>query len=188
MACFGENTGSVSVTATGGVSPYTYRLDTGPFQDNGSFGSLSAGDYIIIVRDANNCERQIQVGITQPEAALSRTVIVTDVACYGDSTGSVNLSVTGGTLPYTFLWSNEAETEDISGVPAGSYSVTVSDSNGCTILASASVEQPAEALTGSIVSLTNATEHGGSNGSIIASGSGGKPTHSFSLAEGGFPP
>jgi hypothetical protein len=66
VACFGENTGSVSVTATGGVSPYTYRLDTGPFQDNGSFGSLSAGDYIITVRDANNCERQIQVEMTFP--------------------------------------------------------------------------------------------------------------------------
>ena len=188
VACFGENTGSVSVTATGGVSPYTYRLDTGPFQDNGSFGSLSAGDYIITVRDANNCERQIQVEITQPEAALSGTVIVTDVACYGDSTGSVNLSVTGGTLPYTFLWSNEAETEDISGVPAGSYSVTVSDSNGCTILASASVEQPAEALTGSIVSLTHVSEHGESNGSITVSGSGGRSPYSYSLDEGEFQP
>ena len=188
VGCFGENTGSVSVTATGGVSPYTYRLDTGPFQDDGSFGSLSAGDYIITVRDANNCERQIQVEITQPEAALSRTVIVTDVACYGDSTGSVNLSVTGGTLPYTFLWSNEAETEDISGVPAGSYSVTVSDSNGCTILASASVEQPAEALTGSIVSLTHVSEHGESNGSITVSGSGGRSPYSYSLDEGEFQP
>ncbi|GEM_PF-5860918 len=188
VACFGENTGSVSVTAAGGVSPYTYRLDTGPFQDNGSFGSLSAGDYIITVRDANNCERQIQVEITQPEAALSRTVIVTDVACYGDSTGSVDLSVTGGTLPYTFLWSNEAETEDISGVPAGSYSVTVSDSTGCTIHASASVEQPAEALTGNIVSLTHVSEHGESNGSITISGSGGRPPYSYSLDEGEFQP
>ena len=188
VGCFGENTGSVSVTATGGVSPYTYRLDTGPFQDDGSFGSLSAGDYIITVRDANNCERQIQVEITQPEAALSRTVIVTDVACYGDSTGSVNLSVTGGTLPYTFLWSNEAETEDISGVPAGSYSVTISDSNGCTILASASVEQPAEALTGSIVSLTHVSEHGESNGSITVSGSGGRSPYSYSLDEWEFQP
>ncbi|HOG55772.1 MAG TPA: gliding motility-associated C-terminal domain-containing protein [Bacteroidales bacterium] len=188
VACFGENTGSVSVTATGGVSPYTYRLDTGPFQDNGSFGSLSAGDYIITVRDANNCERQIQVEITQPEAALSGTVIATDVACYGDSTGSVDLSVTGGTLPYTFLWSNEAETEDISGVPAGSYSVTISDLNGCTINASASVEQPAEALTGNVESVTNVLEHGGSNGSITVSGSGGTPPYSYSLDEGEFQP
>ncbi len=188
VACFGENTGSVSVTATGGVSPYTYRLDVGPFQDNGSFGSLSAGDYIITVRDANNCERQIQVEITQPEAALSGTVIVTDVACYGDSTGSVDLSVTGGTLPYTFLWSNEAETEDISGVPAGSYSVTISDLNGCTIHASASVEQPAEALTGNIESVTNVSEHGGSNGSITVSGSGGTPPYFYSLDEGEFQP
>ena len=188
VACFGENTGSVSVTAAGGVSPYTYRLDTGPFQDNGSFGSLSAVDYIITVRDANNCERQIQVEITQPEAALSGTVIVTDVACYGDSTGSVDLSVTGGTLPYTFLWSNEAETEDISGVPAGSYSVTISDLNGCTINASASVEQPAEALTGNVESVTNVLEHGGSNGSITVSGSGGTPPYSYSLDEGEFQP
>ena len=74
------------VIATGGVSPYTYRLDTGPFQDNGSFGSLSAGDYIIIVRDANNCERQIQVEITQPEEMCirDRGIVMTTIRVSND--------------------------------------------------------------------------------------------------------
>ncbi len=188
VICFGDNTGSVSVTASGGVPPYTYQLGSDPFQDNGTFGSLAAGIYNITIRDANSCELIMPVTISQPEAAVTGTISTTGIACYGDSNGSLDLSVAGGTLPYTYSWNTGAATEDISGLPAGSYSVTITDSNGCTGVASASLTQPSSALTGSIASLTNVSEYGGNNGSVTVTGSGGTAPYMYRIDEGEFQP
>ena len=184
--CFGDNTGSVTVTASGGVPPYGYKLGSGPFLANGTFGSLVAGNYSIRVRDANNCDFIIPVTINQPETAMAGTISPSSISCYGESSGSLNLSVTGGTLPYTFLWSNGAVTEDLTGLPAGNYSVTITDSNGCTSVANSAVTQPAAALSGSIVSRTDVTEYGGNNGSVTVSGSGGTSPYKYRLDDGEF--
>ena len=186
VICFGDNTGSVSVTAAGGVPPYGYQLGSGPFQTNATFGSLAAGNYIITIRDANNCDFMLPVTINQPESAMNGTITVAAIRCFGESNGSLDLSVTGGTLPYTFLWSNGAATEDIASLPAGNYSVTITDANGCTTLANSAVTQPASALTGSIVSRTDVTEFGGNNGSVTVSGSGGTSPYQYRLDENDF--
>ncbi|MFZ2339510.1 MAG: gliding motility-associated C-terminal domain-containing protein [Bacteroidales bacterium] len=186
VICFGDDTGSVSVTASGGVPPYGYQLGSSPFQTNGTFGSLVAGNYSITIRDANNCDFIMPVTIDQPETAMTGTISAVAVSCYGESNGSLDLSVTGGTLPYAFLWSNGAATEDITGLPAGNYSVTITDSNGCTSVANSAIAQPAAALSGSIVSVTDVTEYGGNNGSVTVSGSGGTSPYQYSLDDGEF--
>ncbi len=186
VICFGDNTGSVLVAASGGVPPYGYQLGSGPFQTNGTFGSLVAGSYSITIRDANSCDLIMPVTINQPETAINGTISVAAVSCYGESNGSLDLSVTGGILPYSFLWSNGAATEDITGLPAGSYSVTITDSNGCTSVANSAVTQPAAALSGSVVSRTDVTEYGGNNGSVTVSGSGGTSPYQYSIDDGEF--
>jgi len=114
-------------------------------------------------------------------AVPSVTTTVNDVACYSGTTGSVDLTVSGGTAPYTFLWSNGAVTEDISGVAAGIYSVTVTDANSCTATVSDTISQPASALSGSVTSQTDVTVYGGNDGSVTVAGSGGITPYQYSI-------
>ncbi|MDM8004322.1 MAG: hypothetical protein QUS66_15720, partial [Bacteroidota bacterium] len=142
ILCFGGNNGSISVAGTGGTAPYEYSLDGAPFQSSGSYTGLTAGTHPLIVRDANMCTFSQNVVLTQPAAALTASAVVTDVKCFGGTDGAVDLTVAGGTLPYSFLWSNGAITEDLTNVAASTYSVTVTDANACTANASGTVNQP----------------------------------------------
>jgi len=186
VACYGGNDGTVSVSGSGGFSPYEYRLGAGAYQASGTFASLAAGSFSISVRDANLCTFILPVAITQPSSALSGTIEVNNVGCFGDNSGSCNLTVTGGTSPYSFLWSNGAVTEDISNIFSGNYSVTVTDANGCNIVINASVNQPVAALSGNIASQSNVTVYGGSDGSVTISGAGGTSPFEYSINGGDF--
>ncbi len=142
ISCFGGSTGSITAAGSGGTPPYEYSLDGGAFQASGSYPGLTAGNHPLVVRDSKLCIFNQNVSLTQPASALGASVSITDVLCFGESTGAVNLTVTGGTTPYTILWSNGATTEDIANLTAGTYSVIVTDANLCTANASATVNQP----------------------------------------------
>src|SRR5205823_6381414 len=100
VACFGGATGSVTVAGSGGTSPYTYAIDGTTFGASGTFSSLGAGSYTITVKDANGCTTTQGVTITQPAAAFSSSISSqTNVACFGNPTGSVTVTGSGGTGP-----------------------------------------------------------------------------------------
>lgn len=120
-SCNAACDGSVSATATGGTSPYTY---------SGAGNNLCAGNYPVTATDANGCAVTDTAVVSEP-AAMTINSIETDVNCNGDNDGAINLTVSGGTAPYSYLWSNSAITEDISGLVAGTYNVTVTDSLNC---------------------------------------------------------
>src|SRR5690606_32334068 len=122
-----------------------------------------AGTYIVTVTDANSCTDTASVTITEP-TALSASAITTNVSCNGGSNGTVDLTVTGGTAPYTFVWGNTATTEDMTGLQAGTYNVTVTDAKGCTETATATVTEPT-VLSASAVT-TSVSCNGGSNGTV----------------------
>ena len=128
VSCFGANVGSINLSVSGGTSPYTYLWSNGSsFQD---LINLSAGTYTVTVFDNNNCSSTISTTITQaPPIALSQTHV--DATC-GSANGSINLTVNGGTAPYSYQWNNGMNTQDISNLSAGTYIVTVTDANGCT--------------------------------------------------------
>jgi hypothetical protein len=149
ITCNGLTNGSITVAPTGGTTPYSYAWS--PSGGTAATASgLSTGAYTVSVTDANGCTASASATITQPTAlGLSGFPTATNVNCFGDSTGSVTgLNPTGGTTPYTYLWSNGATTQSITGLPAGTYNGTVTDANGCTLSSPTgfTITQPATAL------------------------------------------
>ena len=189
IACNGASTGAVNITASGGYSTaYTYSW-TGPASFSATTEDLSlrsAGVYNVTVTDAGGCTQVATATITQP-AALAATTVVTNVLCNGASTGAVNLTVTGGTAPYTYSWSGTSFTsalEDLSARPAGTYTVTVTDANNCTVPASATITQPAVLAATNVI--TNVACNGGSTGAINLTVSGGTTPYTFSWTGSSF--
>jgi hypothetical protein len=108
---------------------------------------MASGAYTVTVTDANGCTAQTSVTITQPQAGLALSTTQVNVLCSGNNTGSINLTVTGGTAPYTYAWSNNTTLEDPTTLTAGSYTVTVTDANGCTATSTVTITQPASAVS-----------------------------------------
>ncbi|NDF71331.1 MAG: adhesin, partial [Betaproteobacteria bacterium] len=140
VLCFGNSTGSINLTVTGGTPVYTYAWSNNTTQEDPQ--NLAAGTYTVTVTDANGCTAQTSVTITQPQAGLALSTTQVNVLCSGNNTGSINLTVTGGTPVYTYAWSNNTTQEDPQNLAAGSYTVTVTDANGCTATATTTITQP----------------------------------------------
>ena len=137
--CNGDSTGSIDLTVTGGTAPFTYTWDNGATTED--ISTLAAGTYNVTITDANGCTATASATVGEP-TLLAGSAVATDALCNGDSTGSIDLTVTGGTAPFTYAWDNGATTEDISTLAAGTYNVTITDANGCTATASATVGEP----------------------------------------------
>nr|WP_294859678.1 T9SS type A sorting domain-containing protein [uncultured Fluviicola sp.] len=180
VACFGGNTGAINLTPTGGVGPYTFNWASGPTTEDRT--SLTAGTYSVTITDANGCTGTVSPTVTQPAASVSGTTVVTNVACFGGNTGAINLTPTGGVGPYTFNWASGPTTEDRTGLAAGTYSVIITDANGCTGGASATVTQPTAISASTVV--TNVACNGGTNGAINLTPSGGTGPYTFNWASG----
>ena len=176
VLCFGNSTGSVNITATGGTAPYTYLwTNSGTAEDP---TGMAAGWYGVTVTDANGCVDTTSVIITQPQAGLALTTTQVNVLCFGNSTGSVNLTVTGGTAPYTYAWSNNTALEDPTGLAAGTYTVTVTDANGCTATTTVTITEPASAVSVTTQSQNILCLNG--TGSVSSTPSGGVAPYTYS--------
>jgi large repetitive protein len=190
VLCHGENTGSVTVEGSGGTGPYRYSLDGGTtLQEPGTFSSLAAGNYTVIVVDANDCSTGVPVTIAQPATAVGGSVVSqTDVLCFGESTGSVTVEGSGGTGPYLYSLDGGTTLQGSGtflSLAAGSYTVTVVDATGCSSTgAEVTIAQPATAVGGSVVSQTDVLCHGESTGSVTVEGSGGTGPYRYSLDGG----
>ena len=181
--CFGGVNGSVSLTVSGGTSPYSYNWSNGATTQNVS--ALTSGTYTVTVTDANGCTAIETQNITQPSASLSATSAVNNqVSCFGGANGSVNLTVSGGTAPYSYSWSNGANTEDINGLSAGNYTVTITDANGCTTVSNAAITQPSGSLSATISASQNVSCNSGSNGSVSVVVTGGTSPYMYDWSNG----
>ncbi len=176
VLCFGNNTGSIDLTVTGGTGPYTYAWSNNTTAQDPS--NLIAGVYTVTVTDANGCTATATVTITQPASALVATTTQVMIACFGGSTGSVNMTPTGGTAPYTYVWTGGSTAQSAIGVPAGTYTVVVTDANGCTTTISATITQPQAPLSLATTQV-NVLCFGNSTGSIDLSPSGGTPGYTY---------
>jgi gliding motility-associated-like protein len=139
VSCFGGNNGSAFAIVNGAIGSYTVSWSTGSYGT--SISGLSAGNYSVSIRDANNCMQFANFSVIQP-SQLSVGLQAVNVRCNGTGDGSINLNITGGIYPYSFLWSNSSTAEDQVYLTAGNYSVQITDANGCTAVASTSISQP----------------------------------------------
>jgi len=140
VTCSGSGNGSIDLTVSGGAAPYTFNWSNGATTED--LSGLSAGIYTVTVTD--DCGTTSSLSVTITEDVLSITGAVTHVTgCSGNSNGAIDISVSGGAAPITYLWNDGNTNEDRTGIAAGTYTVTVSDNNACVDSASFVVNQPA---------------------------------------------
>lgn len=182
VSCNGGNDASLTATSSGGTAPYTFlwsNADADSIAEN-----IAAGTYSVTITDANGCQANASEVITEP-AALSLTLDSTDILCAGNSDGTATANVAGGTPNYSYSWNNGANTAIISNLAAGTYTVTVTDNNGCQITGSTSVNGAGLALDFSIQIDSNASCFGGNDGSLtVINVQNGTPSFSYSWSNG----
>ncbi len=159
-SCASSANGIVTINATGGIAPYSYSWSNGATGAVNS--SLASGNYTVTITDQNGCTALQTNSITQP-TALNVIPSLVNNNCFGGSTGSISLNVSGSTPPYTYAWTPNVSSSNIgSGLINGNYFITVTDNNGCTALANATVTSPTAlifnaSITNSTCQLPNAT-------------------------------
>lgn len=140
--CFGDCTGSASVTPSIGIAPYSYAWNNG--QSEQTAINLCTGTHNVTVSDYYGCKDTTHITITEP-TELSYSTSTVDVSCYGYTDGSASISVNGGVYPYQYLWSNQMASNNILNIPANTYGVTVTDAKGCQIIEpNIIIEQPSQ--------------------------------------------
>ena len=156
-----------------------------------------AGTYTVKVSDANSCEKTTnQITLTQPSAALAIAESITNITCNGQNNGAIDLTISGGTVNYSFAWTKtgnagySANSKDINSLSPGVYNVTVTDSNNCTISKSFTITEPDELVATGVISNNNGfgiSCNGADDGSINLNVSGGTAgyTYSWSSPDGG---
>ncbi len=180
VLCNGKSTGSIDLTIAGGVTAYS-KSWTGPssYSNNTEdINGLAAGSYSVTVTDANSCAETTSVTISEP-TAITASDVITKVSCNGLSDGGVNLTVSGGTVAsnYSFSWDNSATTEDITGLLAGNYVVTITDDNGCTFNQTYTVTEPA--VLAIAKTITKVLCNGNADGAINLTITGGTSTYTY---------
>ncbi|MFM7902350.1 MAG: SprB repeat-containing protein, partial [Bacteroidota bacterium] len=184
LSTCGNNNGSITLTAQGGTSPYNYSLNNGPSQASSSFTGLTQGTYGMLVTDANGCTTAIQTSVAGAPGPILIQGVATNVTCNGLANGNIQIVSTGGTAPIQYSINGGATFSSNTTFPnlaPGSYSLLISDANGCTSISSASITQP-NALSIS-PSTTNST-CGQSDGSISILASGGTSPYNYSINNG----
>jgi len=174
VSCAGANDGTGGVTVGGGNPPYTYLWSD--FLVTSNVTGLAGGVYYVVATDNNGCQIRDSITVAQP-APLVVTYAVTDISCFNANDGAINVTVTGGTSPYSFIWSNGATTQSLSNLAGGTYSETVTDAHNCSAVISVNVINPAQIIPQ--FGVKNLNCFGDTSGAINLSVSGGTPGYSY---------
>ena len=178
----GDGTGAIDITVTGGVSPYSFLWSNTEITED--INGLSAGQYIVTITDASNCELQDTIIVGNNTGGFNiASAVITDENCE-DGTGAIDITMTGGVTPYIFSWSNGEITEDINGLSAGQFDLTVIDASGCELIASYSVNTNGAAVNVTGVIIAGATCAACTDGTINISVDPASTPYSFSWSNG----
>ena len=182
VLCFGGDGSATAATPTGGTAPYTYAWNGGATSTNATNASLTAGTYTVNVTDANGCivNSAGTVTLTQPATPLAdgAPTLNSNVLCFGGDGSATAAIATGGTAPYTYAWNGGATSTNLTNaaLSAGTYTVNVTDANGCMVNSSGTVTitQPAAVTALSFVN-NNASACANSGSATVTPGGGNTP-------------
>ncbi len=183
---YGAANGAITTSVSGGTAPYTYSWTGEGIADAtaANQSNLKAGEYSVIVTDANGCQTNASVELTQPDPLpYVVTPTLTHVTCNGDNNGAIALEVSGSVAPYTYTWTypngSTATTQDLASLTAGVYVLKIVDSIGLIFEATYTINEP-DALALSFASVVNPDAYGATNGAITTSVSGGTAPYTYS--------
>jgi gliding motility-associated-like protein len=185
ISCIGMNDGAIDITIIGGTTPYSYDWSNGETTEDVS--GLMAGNYSLTITDSNGCAISDSYTLTEPDSLLSVLTITSDfnghdVSCFASEDGTVDASTTGGSQPYDYSWSNGDLNEDIANLGAGTYSVTITDNNGCVFTDDITLNRP-DTLSSSDV-IDDVLCNGFFNGAVDLSVNGGVSPYSYDWSNG----
>ena len=186
--CSSSSNGQITINTTGGTAPITYTWSDQGFPSNiSSRSNLPAASYTVVVTDAVSCSANLgPIVLSAPSVVSAVLAGQGNVLCNGGSDGSIDMNVTGGTLPYVRSWTNSISTnEDLSGLSAGTYQLAVTDANNCPSVTGpqVTITEPAP-ISISLSSSTDASCNGGSDGSIDIIVTGGTPVYTYNWGAG----
>lgn len=183
ITCQSGNIGSASATVTGGSGGYTYQWSTG--NTTAQINGLGAGLYTVTVTDAQGCTASDTVSVLQAPGDLTATLSQMNmVGCKGDLTGSATLSHTGGSAPFTYLWSNGITTATAQQLAAGAYTCTITDVNGCSAMVVAVITEPAQPLIVANQNIQHINCNTQSGGALSVQVTGGTTPYTYSWSNG----
>jgi|GEM_PF-1282366 len=171
--------GGATVYVTGGTAPYTYSWNSTPVQTTSTATGLCAGNYVVTVTDANGCN-SVSLATIVNTVSITASVSTTPASC-GASNGSATVTASGGTAPYVYSWSPFGSGASMSGLSAGTYAVTITDANGCTVSTSATVNSGAPLVVTASLSPASC---GMCDGTVSVFQSGGVPPYLYDLNNG----
>lgn len=178
--CFGENTGTITIGGVGGTTAYTYAIGTGTYSNNPLFTGISAGTYVLHVKDANNCIKDTTISITQPSPLQVNASVVKNI-CSSTNNGKITLTANGGTPTYQYAIGTNAYSNSaiFSNLGAGTYTLHIKDANNCIKDTTLTIQD--SIVVGATVSTTNISCNGLSNGVIIANGNAGIAPYTYAI-------
>ncbi len=182
VSCYGGNNGALTASSVGGTAGYSYLWQPGG-ATTATINNLTAGTYTVTVTDINGCIAINSITITEPVLLTTKVSSVNETCDYSNN-GSVNIVPSGGTAPYNYLWQPGMQnTSSITNLSAGTYSVTITDSKGCTSNSIAIINEPPK-LTINFSGQINVSCFGGNNGAVSSSIFGGTPNYSYLWSTG----
>ncbi len=195
IKCYGENTGVIKVTVSGGTAPYVIKLkdnvsnDTYPLSDvqensESKFDMLRAGSFSVTITDSQNCTLNNDNLELNQQLQITYSSQIVNVKCNGGNDGSITISgVAGGSAPYHYSWGGVLTTNSIQGLAAGTYTVTITDANACENTARFDVTEP-DSLKMTVTSVFQ-PEKCGDSGSVSLEILGGVPPFIFTISNNG---
>ncbi len=178
-ACFGQTNGTANVTVS---SPGTHTFLWSTGATTSAISNIGAGRYNLTVTNANGCTATFPFTLNAPSAGIDITTQSSNIDCFGQSTGQIQTTTTGGRAPYLYIWSTGSTLANLSNLPAGTYAVTVTDQSGCGDTASVNIRQnPAITTT---ITANNPACFGQTNGQVSVAVSGGSPAYSYLWSSG----